>query len=173
MADRPDDPNDPIDPFPTDFPKPPPSRFPPVGEEAASIAGVAADPVDPPSDWNAGADAHDLPLGTKRPGRWKALGQLAFPPPPPADEEVLAARDRRWTSRVILIVAAFMLIFNGASIQNWARQQAPNWFTVTVQQVADVWMTQVSQLGADKPRQGIRETYQDAREARFPGQGPA
>lgn len=173
MADHPDDPEYPIDPFPTDFPEPPPSRFPPVGEEATSSAGAPVDSVDPPSDWNAGADAHDLPLGAKRPGRLKALGQLAFPPPPPADEEILAARDRRWTSRVILIVAAFMLIFNGASIQNWARQQAPNWFTVTVQQVADVWMAQVSQLGADKPRQGLRESYQDAHDARFPGQDPA
>ncbi|HAV48789.1 MAG TPA: hypothetical protein DCX75_00535 [Brevundimonas sp.] len=98
---------------------------------------------------------------------------MAFPPPPPADEEVLAARDRRWTTRVILVVAVFMLVFNGASIQNWARQQAPNWFTVTVQQVADVWMTQVSQLGADRPRQAIRDAYQDAHDARFPGQDPA
>ncbi|MBL0949029.1 hypothetical protein [Brevundimonas sp.] len=173
MADHPDDPNDPIDPFPTDFPEPSPSRFPPVGEETMPQGERPVDPTDPPSDWNARADAHDLPLNTKRPSRLKILGQLAFPPPPPADEETLAARDLRWTSRVILIVTVFMLIFNGASIQNWARQQAPNWFTVTVQQVADVWMTQVSQLGADTPRQGIRETYQDAHDARFPGQDPA
>ena len=183
MADHPDDPKDPrdpqdpVDPFPTDFPQPPPSRFPPVGQEimppVETPASPPADPVDPPSDWNAGADAHDLPLDTKRPSRLKVLGQMAFPPPPPADEEVLAARDRRWTTRVILVVAVFMLVFNGASIQNWARQQAPNWFTVTVQQVADVWMTQVSQLGADRPRQAIRAAYQDAHDARFPGQDPA
>lgn len=173
MADHPDDPKDPIDPFPTDFPEPSPSRFPPVGEEGVSTGGAPLDPGDPPSDWNAGADAHDLPLDTKRPSRLKVLGQVAFPPPPLADEEVLAARDRRWTTRVILIVAVFMLVFNGASIQNWARQQAPNWFTVTVQQVADVWMAQVSQLGADQPRQAIRDAYQDAHDARFPGQDPA
>lgn len=170
MADHPDDP---VDPFPTDFPEPPPSRFPPVGEEGTSILGAPVDPVDPPSDWNAGADPHDLPLETRRPSRLKMLGQMAFPPPPPADEETLAARDRRWTSRVIVIVAVVMLVFNGASLQNWARQQAPNWFTVTVQQVADVWMAQVSQLGADRPRQGIRDTYRDAHDARFPGQDPA
>lgn len=170
MADHPDDP---VDPFPTDFPEPPPSRFPPVGEEAAPMDGAPVDPIDPPSDWNARADAHDLPLKAKRPSRLKTLGRMAFPPPPPADEEILAARDRRWASRVIVIVGVLMLVFNGASIQNWARQQAPSWFTVTVQQVADVWMAQVSQLGADRPRQGIRDAYQDAHDARFPGQDPA
>ncbi|MDP3379707.1 MAG: hypothetical protein Q8S53_15185 [Brevundimonas sp.] len=169
MADHPDDPQGPVDPFPTDFPEPPPSRFPPV-----EINGQApVDASDPPSDWNARADAHDMPVETERPSRLKVLGQLAFPPPPPADEEALAARDRRWTSRVIVVVAVLMLVFNGASIQNWARQQAPNWFTVTVQQVADVWMAQVSQLGADRPRQGIRDAYKDAHDARFPGQDPA
>ncbi len=166
MADHPDDP---VDPFPTDFPEPPPSRFPPVEIDGQT----PVDAADPPSDWNARADAHDLLVETERPSRLKVLGHLAFPPPPPADEEVLAARDRRWTSRVIVIVAVLMLVFNGASIQNWARQQAPNWFTVTVQQVADVWMAQVSQLGAERPRQGIRDAYQDAHDARFPGQDPA
>ena len=180
MADHPDDPNeprDPLDPFPTDFPAPPPSRFPPVGQEVAppteSPAEAPVDPTDPPSDWNVRADAHDMPVETEKVSRLKVLGRLAFPPPPPADEATLAARDRRWASRVIVVVAVFLLIFNGASIQNWARQQPPNWFTVTVQQIADVWMGQIAQLGADKPRQGIRETYQEAHDARFPDQDPA
>lgn len=177
MADHPDDPkDDPIDPFPTDFPQPPPSRFPPLGQEVVPVdspAEAPVDPTDPPSDWNARADAHDMPVETEKASRLKVLGRLAFPPPPPADEATLAARDRRWTSRVIVVVAVFMMIFNSASIQNWARQQAPDWFTVTVQQIADVWMGQISQLGADKPRQGIRETYQEAHDARFPGQDPA
>ncbi len=177
MADHPDDPkDDPIDPFPTDFPQPPPSRFPPLVQEVAPVDSppeAPGDPTDPPSDWNARADAHDMPVETEKASRLKVLGRLAFPPPPPADEATLAARDRRWTSRVIVIVAVFMLIFNGASIQNWARQQPPNWFTVTVQQIADVWMGQVAQLGADKPRQGIRETYQEVHDARFPEQDPA
>jgi hypothetical protein len=178
MTDHPDDPtDDPIDPFPTDFPQPPPSRFPPVGQEVVppvdSPAEAPVDASDPPSDWNARADAHDMPVETERPSRLKVLGRMAFPPPPPADEATLAARDRRWSSRVILIVAVFMLIFNAPSIQNWARQQAPNWFTVTVQQVADVWMGQIAQLGADKPRQGVRDAYQNAHDARFPGQDPA
>ena len=74
MADHPDDP---VDPFPTDFPEPPPSRFPPVEPDGHT----PVDASDPPSDWNARADAHDLPLETKRASRLKMLGQMAFPPP--------------------------------------------------------------------------------------------
>lgn len=159
--DPPKDGHDPfrtLDPFPTSFPAAPTaSPFPPLEPQG----------TEPSSDWNAGADAHDLPT---RENRLIAIGRFAFPPEPPLDDEAMAGRDRRWTSRVIVFVTAFMLIFNAASIQNWSRQQAPGWVTATVQQLSDVWATQIGLLGADQPREGVRDVYEDARDARFPGQ---
>ena len=153
----------PVDPFPTAFPPPPVSLFPPV---------LVADP---PSDWNAGADAHDLPTAeppTAADHPLAALGRFAFPPGPPLDDDGLGARDRRWTSRIIVIATLFLLVFNAVSIQNWSRQQAPGWVTSTVQQLSDVWSAQIAQLGADQPRQGVREAYQAAQAQQFPGQAP-
>ena len=129
-----------------------------------------AAPADPPSDWNAGADAHDLPTLEHR---LSALHRFAFPPAPPLDDEGVAARDRRWTSRTIVLLTLFMLVFNAASIQNWSRQQAPGWLSSTVQQLSDVWAEQVAQLGADQPREAVRRTYETARDQRFIGQDPA
>lgn len=157
--DRPDDPD-----FPAPFPAAPePSPFPPLSEsglDTRSGGGFAAD------DWNAGADAHDLPT---RENRLTALGRFAFPPPPPLDDEGLAARDQRWTGRTIVFAALFLLVFNAVSPQNWARRQEPGWLTQTVERLSDVWVEQTALLGADLPRQGVREVYEAARDQRFDG----
>lgn len=150
-----DEPEQPLDPFPTAIPA------------ASPFAHLEPEPQ---ADWVETADAHDLPT---RENKLVALGRFAFPPAPPLDDEGVAARDRRWTSRTIVFLAAFMLIFNAASIQNWSRQQAPGWVTSTVQQLSDVWSAQLSQLGADQPRHAIRSAYDNARAARFPGQESA
>lgn len=161
MTDERDPPEIPLEPFAVHRPE---SPFPPLYES------LPPGPGDPHSDWNAGANAHDLPT---RENRLTALGRFAFPPAPPLDDEGIAARDRRWTSRAIFVVAAFMLVFNAVSPLNWSRQQAPGWLQGTVQQVSEVWVTQLAVFGVDMPRQGVREAWMDARDARFVGQEPA
>lgn len=165
MSDRPDDPEIPLAPFPTAHPVNP---FPPLEGEAEPYL---ENPVeDPASDWIETADAHDLPTQPEpATNPLVALGRFAFPPAEPPDEEGVAARDRRWTGRVIVVATVFLLIFNAASIQNWARQQAPDWVTTTVHRLADVWAEQIAQLGADQPREGVRDAYEDARDSRWVG----
>lgn len=160
MTDEPEDPESHTAPFPATA-----SPFPPLAEDLPG-QNPPAGAADPPSDWIETADAHDLP--TRETGL-AALGRFAFPPAPPLDDEGVAARDRRWTSRAIVFAGVFLLIFNAVSIQNWSRQQAPNWATSTVQQLADVWVAQLALLGADQPRQGVRELYQQVRETRYIG----
>lgn len=170
MTDRPDDPDTPLAPFPAPAPANP---FPP-------LEGQPAEPyldnplADPPSDWIEAADAHDLPTAPEPEpvsNPLVALGRFAFPPGQPPDEEGFAARDRRWTSRVILVATVFLLIFNAVSIQNWSRQQAPGWVTTTVHRLADVWAEQIAQLGADQPRQVVRDGYEAARASRWAERG--
>ena len=134
----------------------------------APVQGAAGDP---PSDWNAGADAHDLSVGneTARRNALLALGRFAFPPGPPPDDEGVAARDRRWTTRAIVFATLLMLVFNAASIQNWSRQQPPGWITSTVQQLGDVWSAQLTQLGADRPRQIVRDAWTRFQSVGFDG----
>ena len=95
-----DEPEQPLEPFPTAMPTA--SPFPPLEPE-------------PATDWVEQADAHDLPT---RESKLIALGRFAFPPAPPLDDEGVAARDRRWTSRTVVFVTLFLLVFNSASIQN-------------------------------------------------------
>ncbi|MBU1326436.1 MAG: hypothetical protein KJ676_14495 [Alphaproteobacteria bacterium] len=174
---------EPPDPFPEFGSRPVFSPFPPLeptpaasGEPVAEAlvvppaAAVTTPEPDPPSDWNEKADAHDL---IERDNRLKAMARFAFPPGPPPDDEGLAARDRRWTTRVILVVALFMAIFNAGSVPNWSRQQAPGWVTDTVRGMSEVWATQVALLGADLPRQGARDAYEAARDMEWVGRDGA
>lgn len=161
MTDEHDPPEIPLEPFPVHRPE---SPFPPLNES------LTAGPGDPRSDWIETADAHDLPT---RENRLAVLGRFAFPPAPPLDDEGIAARDRRWTSRTIFVLAAFLLLFNAVSPLNWSRQQAPGWLPATVQQLSEVWVAQLAVFGVDMPRQGIREAWMEARDARFVGQEPA
>jgi len=168
MSDHHDD-DPPPEPFPTALT---PSPFPPL-MDVIPDAPVAAPPADPPSDWNNQADAHDLPTAgplavlplAALP--LAALGRFAFPPAPPLDEDGAAARERRWTGRVIACVAVFLLIFNIASVQDWARRQEPGWVTETVERLADVWGEQMVKLGADQPRQVVRDAYGRLRDLSF------
>ncbi|WP_029415090.1 hypothetical protein [Brevundimonas bacteroides] len=173
MSDRPDDPDIPLAPLPTTLP---PSPFPPLQDEATpylddpepSPTQPAEPPfTDPPSDWIQTADAHDLPTapGPEPVNPLLALGRFAFPPGEPPDEEGLAARDRRWTSRVIVIATVFLLTFNIASVQNWVRQQEPGWVTTTVSRLSEVWSEQMALLGAERPREAVREAYENARDS--------
>lgn len=175
-----DDPKDaherPVDPFPTEFARPPVSLFPPVYAaeplaeptppvEAETVSLPVA-PADPPSDWNAGADAHDLPTAENP---LLALGRFAFPPGPPLDDDGQSARDRRWTSRIIVFATAVLLIFNAVSPQTWSRQQPPGWGTETVRRLSDVWAEQIALTGADRPRQWVHDLWREWQAMRFSG----
>lgn len=168
MSDHPDDPETPLEPFPVASTV---SPFPPLeGERTEPYLETST--ADPESDWIETADAHDLPTADPEAASplnpLIALGRFAFPPGPPPDDEGVAARDRRWASRTIVIAGVFLLIFNAVSIQNWSRQQAPGWVTTTVRRLADVWVEQISQLGADQPRQVVRDGYEAGRDANWP-----
>lgn len=151
----------PLEPFPTHRPE---SPFPPLYESLPDT------PADPPSDWIQTADAHDLPT---RENRLTALGRFAFPPAPPLDDEGVAARDMRWTSRTLVVATAFLLVFNAVSPLNWSHQQAPGWVSETVEKVSEAWVGQLALLGVDLPRQGLRDAWFAAKDARFVGQPPA
>ncbi len=168
MNDRPDDPDIPLAPFPTTMPA---NAFPPLEGEAAEpyLDDPEEDVTEARGDWIETADAHDLPTAPEPINPLVALGRFAFPPGEPPDDQGVAARDRRWTSRAIVVAATFLLIFNAASIQNWSRQQAPGWVTTTVRSLSDVWAEQIAQLGADRPRQTIRDAYEQARDSEWPG----
>jgi hypothetical protein len=157
MTDERDPPEIPLEPFPVQRSD---SPFPPLAESMPPSP-------DPPTDWIQSADPHDLPT---RENALVALGRFAFPPAPPLDDEGVAARDRRWTSRTVVVAAVFLLVFNAVSPLNWSRQQAPGWVQGTVQQLSEVWVAQLAVFGVDMPRHGLRESWMAARDARFIGQ---
>ena len=149
------------------------AEFEAFGQATFDAPPPQAEPEFPPedqrNDWIEQADAHDLPT---RENKLAALSRFAFPPAPPLDDEGLAARDHPWTGRVVLVATLFLLIFNAASIQSWASTLTPGWGTETIRRLSDVWSAQLAQTGADQPREAVRDSWEAAREARYPGTAP-
>jgi hypothetical protein len=77
--------------------------------------------------------------------------------------EVQAERSRRWTSRTLLTATVLLLIFNAHALQSWASTLAPNWTSLTIRQLADVWSGRMAAAGLDQPRSDMRASWEGAK----------
>jgi hypothetical protein len=77
--------------------------------------------------------------------------------------EVQAERSRRWTSRTLLTATVLLLVFNAHALESWASTLAPNWTTLTIRQLAEVWAGRMAAGGFDEPRADLRASWEGAR----------
>jgi hypothetical protein len=77
--------------------------------------------------------------------------------------EIQAERSRRWTTRTLLAATLMLAVVNARSITSWASTLAPNWTSVTVRELAEVWSGRMAAAGLDGPRAGMRSAWQGAR----------
>jgi hypothetical protein len=77
--------------------------------------------------------------------------------------EIQAERSRRWTSRTLVTATLLLAVFNAHAIQSWASTLAPNWATVTIRELADVWGARMGAAGLDAPRRGMRSAWEGAK----------
>lgn len=77
--------------------------------------------------------------------------------------EVQAERSRRWTSRTLLFAVLVLGFTNAHSLQSWASTLAPNWASMTVRDMAEVWGQRMADAGFDGPRAGLRAGYEEAK----------
>ena len=77
--------------------------------------------------------------------------------------EIQAERSRRWTTRTLVAATLLLALFNARAVTSWASTLSPNWATVTVRQLAEVWSDRMAAAGFDGPRAGMRSAWAGAR----------
>ena len=77
--------------------------------------------------------------------------------------EIQAERSRRWTSRTLLYAVLVLAVLNAQSVRSWASTLAPNWASLTVRDLAEVWGARMGAAGLDEPRAGMRAGWEGAK----------
>jgi hypothetical protein len=77
--------------------------------------------------------------------------------------EIQAERSRRWTSRTVLYAVLVLAIFNAHSLASWASTLEPNWASVTIRDLSEVWNQRMGAAGFDQPRAGLRSGWEGAK----------
>lgn len=77
--------------------------------------------------------------------------------------EIQAERSRRWTTRTIVWATLLLAVFNAHAIQSWASTLSPNWASLTVRELAEVWNVRMAAAGFDVPRAGMRQGWEAAK----------
>lgn len=74
-----------------------------------------------------------------------------------------------WTSTVLAVATAFLLVFNAASLKSWADGLEPGPATVAVRGVADAWAAKMQALGLSAPRDALHAGWKRAVAVRMDG----
>jgi hypothetical protein len=77
--------------------------------------------------------------------------------------EIQAERSRRWTTRTLLAAVLVLVVLNAHAFTSWASTLSPNWTSVTLRQLAEVWSGRMAAAGLDGPRAGMRSAWQGAK----------
>lgn len=84
---------------------------------------------------------------------------VGYQPETEVDDEILAERSRRWSSRAIAVAGLFLLVFNTHALKSWAASLPPDWTGVTLRVLSDAWSQRLAELGLERPRAVLHETY--------------
>lgn len=91
-----------------------------------------------------------------------------LPDPPAADDQGL-----RWTTTVIGIATALLLLTNAVAISSWGAEQPPSANMVRLINVADGWHAFTDRTGLGAIREDLHQLWKKMERARWPGQKPA
>lgn len=74
-----------------------------------------------------------------------------------------------WTSTVMAVATAFLLVFNAASLKSWADGLEPGPATVAVRDAADAWAARMQAWGLSGPRDALHAGWKKAAAVRMDG----
>ena len=79
----------------------------------------------------------------------------------------------KWTTTVILVSSAFLLIFNAHALRAWAYELNPTDTTARVVSASETWYDWTSKAYVNRPVEGLHHWWRGMMNLRFPGQAPA
>ena len=79
----------------------------------------------------------------------------------------------KWTSIVIAVTAAFLLVFNATSLRGWAYELTPTDTSAKVVGLSEAWYDITASIGLNKPVDALHHWWRGNMNLRFPGQEAA
>ena len=79
----------------------------------------------------------------------------------------------KWTTTVILVASAFLLIFNAHALRAWAYELSPTDTTARVVSATESWYDLTSKTYVNRPVEALHHWWRGMMNLRFPGQDAA
>lgn len=79
----------------------------------------------------------------------------------------------KWTSTILAVATAFLLVFNAHSLRGWAWDLVPDDVSARIVTVSETWYDLTARLGLNEPVEGLHAWWRGNMNLRFPGQEPA
>jgi len=79
----------------------------------------------------------------------------------------------KWTSIVIAVATAFLLVFNAHSLRGWAYELVPDDTSARIVVVSETWYDLTAKVGLNRPVLALHHWWRGNMNLRFPGQEPA
>ena len=76
----------------------------------------------------------------------------------------------KWTTTVIVVATAFLLIFNAHALRGWAYELSPNDTTAKVVGASETWYDLTRKAWLNRPVEALHHWWRGNMNLRFPGQ---
>jgi hypothetical protein len=91
----------------------------------------------------------------------------------PEPEVPLPHDGLKWTTTVIAVASAFLLLFNAHALRGWAYELSPTDTTAKVVAATESWYDLTAGIGLNKPVDALHHWWRGNMNLRFPGQEAA
>ena len=79
----------------------------------------------------------------------------------------------KWTSTIIAVASAVLLLFNAPTLRGWAYELPPTDTSAKVVAVSEAWHDATARLGLNRPVESLHKSWRAVMNLRFAGQEPA
>ena len=79
----------------------------------------------------------------------------------------------KWTTTVMVVASAFLLVFNAGSLRGWSYELTPNDTNAKVVAASETWYGLTASIGLNRPVEALHHWWRGNMNLRFPGQEAA
>ena len=79
----------------------------------------------------------------------------------------------KWTTTVLAVAAAFLLLFNAHSLRGWAYELVPDDVSAKIVSVSETWYDTTAKAGLNRPVEALHAWWRGNMNLRFPWQEAA
>jgi hypothetical protein len=147
----------------------------PAARKTPAAKTVAAEtlPLDLPQPETAREEIDMVPVEVQPLPDALGLTHTSSPVDLPEPAAPLPHDGLKWTTTVMAITAAFLLVFNAHSLRGWAWELSPNDVTARVVTASEGWYGLTAKVGLNRPYEELHAWWRRNMNLRFPGQEAA